>query len=107
MSKLAVMTQTVKRLALRTWRETNEDNIFGAAAELGYYFLLALFPMLIFMTSLVGFIPDLQNIIIADMTRIVPRDAIPVFSETLSDVTRHSGGGLLSLGLLGALWAAS
>src|SRR5262249_23039527 len=52
--------QVVKRVTRRVWREMSEDNILGAAAELGYYFLLALFPMLIFLTSLIGFIPDLQ-----------------------------------------------
>src|SRR5689334_1091921 len=38
---------TIKELARRMWRESNEDNVWGGAAQLGYYFLLALFPMLI------------------------------------------------------------
>jgi uncharacterized BrkB/YihY/UPF0761 family membrane protein len=49
---------TFKELAVRTWREANEDNILGRAAELAYYFLLALFPMLTFLTSFIGFLPD-------------------------------------------------
>jgi uncharacterized BrkB/YihY/UPF0761 family membrane protein len=36
---------TLKELAMNTWRETNEDKVFSRAAELAYYFLLALFPM--------------------------------------------------------------
>jgi membrane protein len=107
MRKLDFSLQVIKRVARRVWRESNEDNIFGAAAELGYYFLLALFPMLIFLTSLIGFIPDLQQSIFHEIRRIAPPDAMRVVSETIQDVTANRGGGLLSFGVLGTLWAAS
>ena len=96
-----------KELAVRTWREANEDNILGRAAELAYYFLLALFPMLIFLTSLVGFLPGLREAIFTALGKFVPGEAMRLVSETISDVTRHRSGGLISFGVLGALWAAS
>jgi membrane protein len=98
---------TFKELAARTWRETNEDNVLGRAAELAYYFLLALFPMLIFLTSLVGFLPGLQEAIFTWLAKFVPGEAMRLVSETISDVTRRRSGGLISFGVLGALWAAS
>jgi membrane protein len=98
---------TFKELAARTWRETNEDNILGRAAELAYYFLLALFPMLIFLTSLVGFLPGLREAIFTGLAKFVPGVAMRLVSETISDVTRRRSGGLISFGILGALWAAS
>ena len=98
---------TFKELAVRTWREGNEDNILGRAAELAYYFLLALFPMLIFLTSLVGFLPGLREAIFTALGKFVPGEAMRLVSETISDVTRHRSGGLISFGVLGALWAAS
>jgi membrane protein len=98
---------TFKELAVRTWREMNEDGILGHSAELAYYFLLALFPMLIFLTSLVGFLPGLQEAIFTALAKFVPGEAMRLVSETLSDVTRHRSGGLISFGILGALWAAS
>jgi membrane protein len=98
---------TFKELAVRTWRETNEDNILGRAAELAYYFLLALFPMLIFLTSLVGFLPGLREAIFTALSKFVPGEAMRLVSETISDVTRNRSGGLISFGVLGALWAAS
>jgi membrane protein len=107
MRKLDFSLQVVKRVARRVWRESNEDNIFGAAAELGYYFLLALFPMLIFLTSLIGFLPDVQASIFHEIRRIAPPDAMRVVSETIEDVRTNRGGGLLSFGILGTLWAAS
>lgn len=98
---------TLKDLAVRTWRETNEDKILGHAAELAYYFLLALFPMLIFLTSLIGFLPGLREAIFTALAKFVPGDAMRLVSQTISDVTRHRSGGLVSFGVLGALWAAS
>jgi membrane protein len=35
-------------LGKRVWAEINEDDVWGRAAQLAYYFLLALFPLLIF-----------------------------------------------------------
>ncbi len=98
---------TLKELALRSWRESNEDNIFGRAAELAYYFLLALFPMLIFLTAMVGFMPGLRENIMETLSTIVPGDAMKLVSETIEDVTKNSNAGLLSFGILGTLWAAS
>jgi membrane protein len=72
---------TFKELAARTWRETNEDNILGRAAELAYYFLLALFPMLIFLTSLVGFLPGLREAIFTGLAKFVPGDAMRLVSK--------------------------
>src|SRR5262249_56621622 len=98
---------TFKGLAVRVWRETNEDGILGHAAELAYYFLLALFPMLIFLTSLVGFLPGLRAAIFTALAKFVPGDAMRLVSATLSDVTRNRSGGLISFGLLGAHSEAS
>ncbi|HYP26995.1 MAG TPA: YihY/virulence factor BrkB family protein [Blastocatellia bacterium] len=98
---------SIKELAARTWREANEDNIFGRAAELAYYFLLALFPMLIFLTSLVGFLPGAQEGILDAVAKAAPSDAMTLVRETLNDVVSNRSGGLISFGILGTIWAAS
>ena len=97
----------IKELAARTWDETLEDNLLGRAAELAYYFLLALFPMLIFLTSLVGFIEGAQANIFSAMARVVPGEAMRLVDETIRDVVSKRSGGLLSFGVLAALWAGS
>ena len=48
-------------LARRTWREVIEDDILGLAAQLWYYFFLALFPALLFLLAVASFFP-LSNI---------------------------------------------
>lgn len=98
---------SLKEIALKTWNETLEDNVLGRAAELAYYFLLALFPMLLFLTSLVGFLSGVREAIFAALANFVPGEAMKLVSETIDDVTRHRSGGLISFGVLGAIWAAS
>src|SRR5436309_4158203 len=98
---------SVKELGLRTWRESNEDNVWGGAAELGYYFLLALFPMLIFLMSLLGFLPGAQESIIRMLAKVVPGQAMTLVYQFIQDVVEHRSGGLLSFGVLATLWAAS
>ena len=44
-------------LARRTWREVVEDDVLGLAAQLSYYFFLALFPALLFLLAVASFFP--------------------------------------------------
>ena len=46
---------TPATLVKRTYAEINKDDVFGHSAELSYYFLLALFPALLFMITILGF----------------------------------------------------
>lgn len=98
-------------LAKRVWKEANDDRLFGRAAELSYYFLLALFPLLIFMTSAIGIVlgSDLgtQQQLFSYLSRIMPPSAFQLVNATMIEVSQSSGGGKLSFGLLAALYAAS
>jgi membrane protein len=98
---------TFKQLLKKTWSDSLKDDVFGTAAELSYYFLLALFPLLIFLTSMIGFLPGTHNGLVSDLERVVPPDAMKLVSETLEDIVSHRSGGLLSFGLILSLWSAS
>lgn len=97
----------LKEIAKEAWRESREDDVFGIAAQLAYYFLLALFPLLIFLTSAVGFLPGVQDSILNALARVVPTESLELVRDTLTDVVSHRSGGLLSIGLFAALWSAS
>ncbi len=49
---------TLAELAKRVWSEMNEDDVWGRAAQLSYYFLLALFPLLLFLIALLGYLAE-------------------------------------------------
>src|SRR5437870_12363365 len=90
---------TLKALARKVWRAANEDDFFGSAAKLPYYFLLALFPMLIFLTSLVGFLPGVQEKILLTLAEVAPSQAMVLVMRTLNDVVSKRSRGLLSFGV--------
>jgi len=98
-------------LSKRVWKKAGNDHVFGRAAELSYYFLLALFPLLIFMTSAIGIVlgSDLgtRQQLFNYLASIMPPSAFQLVNATMLEVSQASGGGKLSFGLLAALWAAS
>ena len=79
------------------------------AAALSYYFVLSLFPALIFLSAVVASlpVPDLFNQALDLMGRFVPPDSMGIVRKVISDVVTPNRGTFLSLGLLGTLWAAS
>ena len=100
-----------RELGKRVWSEIQEDNVFGRAAELSYYFLLALFPFLIFLTSIIGLVlgsgTGTRHALFDYLARIMPPSAFQLLDNTMREVSAASGGGKLSFGFLAALWAAS
>jgi len=79
------------------------------AAALSYYFVLSLFPALIFLSAVVAYlpVPDLFNQALALMSRFLPADSMGLVRRVLADVITPNRGTFLSFGILGALWAAS
>ncbi|HEY0764661.1 MAG TPA: YihY/virulence factor BrkB family protein [Pyrinomonadaceae bacterium] len=100
-----------RELGKRVWAEVQGDNVFGRAAELSYYFLLALFPFLIFLTSIIGFVlgsgTGTRHALFEYLARIMPPSAFQLIDNTMTEISTASGGGKLSFGILAALWAAS
>jgi len=78
-------------LAKRVWNEIQEDNVFGRAAELSYYFLLALFPLLIFLTSVIGLVvgsgTGTRHALFSYLGRIMPPTAFQLLDNTMREVT--------------------
>ena len=99
------------QLAKRVWKEIQEDEVFGRAAELSYYFLLALFPLLLFITSVIGLVlgsgTGTRHALFSYLSRVMPPSAFDLLNSTMLEVSAASGAGKLSFGILAALWAAS
>jgi len=97
--------------AKRLWTRINDDEIFGRAAQLSYYFLLALFPLLLFLVTLLGYFAqagsEFRNTLLTYLATVMPSGAVKLVRTTLDEISIARGGGKLSIGLLAALWAAS
>ncbi|HEX5875563.1 MAG TPA: YihY/virulence factor BrkB family protein [Pyrinomonadaceae bacterium] len=101
----------VKELGKRVWKEIQEDEVFGRAAELSYYFLLALFPFLILITSVIGLVlgsgTGTRHQLFNYLAQVMPPSAFQLINTTIQEVATASSGGKLSFGVLATLWAAS
>lgn len=93
-------------LGRRVWNEVEKDGILGRAAQLAYYFLLALFPLLLFLTALIGLFPinAPTSALLEYARQIIPAEALGLVEQYLDNVVQGSGTDILSLGILGALW---
>ena len=96
----------------RTVKEFSEDNLTDWAAALTYYGLLALFPALIALVSILGLFGDpvtTTKSITDIVTKLGPSSAANTFAGPIKSITsnRSAAGVLFFVGLGGALWSAS
>ena len=95
----------------RTFAAFNEDNLLSRAAELGYYFLFALFPTLLSASALFGLFArsasDVYLKLLNYLSLVVPKEALGIVLDTFNQTTAHSTGGKVTFGLVAALWSAS
>lgn len=90
--------------ALRLW----SDDAFGLAGNVAFRALLALFPFLIFTSSLTAFVGDrsMANDLISFLIAIVPSALIEPITAEVDKVMTVPRGGVLSIGILLTIWFA-
>lgn len=102
---------SVRELLSRVWKSANEDSIFNRSAELGYYFLFALFPALIFLSSMFGMVATAQERarleLMLYLQRVLPLSAYNTVHKAFLSVTNADNERTLIFGLLIALWSAT
>lgn len=93
----------------RTYTDVRRNHTLQMAAALSYYFVLSLFPALIFLSAVVAFlpVPDVFGQVLSIMGRFLPLDTMGLVRRILADVITPNRGTFLSFGILGTLWAAS
>jgi membrane protein len=98
-----------RELFRRTIVDSNEDGIAGLAAQLAFYFFLALFPALLFLVSLLAYLPVEPAIgdLLARLERLLPRDALEIVRRETTKLLQGDREGLLTFAVAGALWSSS
>jgi membrane protein len=95
----------------RVWTSSYEDGVYNRAAELAYFFFLSLFPGVIFMTTLLGFVfksnTQLTVLLLHYLSTTLPGSAFALIRQVIIEITRSSGSGKLTFGILAALWTAN
>jgi membrane protein len=94
----------------RTVTEFRDDNLTDWAAALTYYGVLAIFPALIVLVSILGLVGESATQPLVDnLTALAPSTARDLVQSSIENVTssQSSAGLALAIGIAGALWAAS
>ena len=106
-----VSKPTWKYTLKKTIREFSKDQCTDLAAALTYYTVLAIFPALLAMVSILGLVGQAEattNAMLDLLRQFAPEDAVKVIQGPIEQLTSSSGAGLaLIVGILGALWSAS
>ena len=89
------------------WHRIEEDDINGLSAQLAYFFLLSLFPLLIVIFTLLPYLPIPHQDMLGMISDFAPPDTMNLIEKNINDVMDHRNGGLLSFGIIGTIWSAS
>jgi membrane protein len=101
---------TAREVGRRTLSEIGADDVFGRAAQLAYYFFLALFPFLICVVaslSVFGNADRGRALLFGMLARLLPPMAFDLISKTFSEILQSTGPLKMSFGILFTLWSAS
>ena len=81
-----------KTFAKHLWTKVNTDDVLNRAAILSFYFLLALFPLLLFLTALLGYFADpgtqLRRNLLTYLSAIVPVSAFDLINTTVDEISQ-------------------
>ena len=95
-------------LLVKTGKEVIDDDCLGMAAQLSYYFALALFPALLFVVALASYLPyDVITDVVNSMASFAPPDVLSIVRGQLESIASGEPTGILTIGILGALWSSS
>ncbi|WP_409304343.1 YihY/virulence factor BrkB family protein [Peribacillus sp. SCS-155] len=95
------------RFGKQLGNEIKEDRATGLAAEQSYYYMLAIFPLLILLLSIVPYFNIDPQKALNFMSSIMPSDTSDIFKENVVKIVSERNGGLLTFGILGTIWSAS
>lgn len=100
-----------KVVARNTWNAVFDDNLLGRSAELGFYFLFALFPTLFTACSILGLAARsafrIYEHLLQYLSIVAPPSALGMVQQAFQQTTAAATSGKLTFGLVAALWSAS
>jgi membrane protein len=99
----------IKRGFALAYQDILRHHTLQVAAALSYFFILSVFPGLIFLSAVLGLLPlgDLFSHVLGFMGRLLPPDTMRTVLSVLHDVLSSHRGTWLSFGMLGIIWTAS
>lgn len=94
-------------LIKKLWHRIKEDDLPDLSAQMAYYFLLSMFPLLIVLFTLLPYLPVPHQDLLEVIRGYAPVEAMDLIEKNLKEIMHNRNGGLLSIGIIGTIWAAS
>ena len=82
-------------------------DVTGLGSQLAFFFLLSLFPLLIFIMTLLPYLNFNQAEVFLLIRDYAPESVTMLIEDTLNEILKNRNGGLLSIGALATVWSAS
>jgi membrane protein len=106
---MSLRSTTWLAIARRTIRAIQDDNCLGLSAQVAFFFVLALFPTLLFFVALLAFVPVRETAMemLSAASTLIPWEVVSFLREQFDQISRDDNPGLLTVSVVGALVSSS
>ena len=101
------MKEKVRHYGKSLLGELKEDRATGLAAQQAYYYMLALFPLMILLISIVPYLNIDPQRAINVVNQLLPSESAQLLEDNVLNLVSERNGGLLTFGIIGTIWSAS
>ncbi|MBC1483348.1 YihY/virulence factor BrkB family protein [Listeria sp. FSL L7-1485] len=101
--KQSSIFQVGKTISVRVGR----NDVSGNAAQLAYYMLFSIFPMMLIAATLLAYMHIDKDSVFNMLKEFAPEQILDFLEENLNNLLTQKNGGLLSIGIIATLWSAS
>ncbi|MGO1060871.1 YihY/virulence factor BrkB family protein [Planococcus sp. FY231025] len=82
-------------------------DVTGLGAQLAFFFLLSIFPLLLFLITLLPYLNLSKDQVYDFLVQVMPGEIYLLIEETLNEILTTQNTGLLSFGIIATIWSAS
>ncbi|WP_026314561.1 YihY/virulence factor BrkB family protein [Heyndrickxia acidiproducens] len=107
MDKITLQAEQNRPTPKALLENSRRNDITGMAAQLAYFFLLSLFPLLLFLFTLLPYLPIQTDDVLNMVQHFAPKETFDIIESTIKEMLTNRSGGLLSIGMIVTLWSAS
>jgi membrane protein len=101
------MKDKLLRYGKKIFREFQNDQATGLAAQQAYYYMLAIFPMLILLVAIVPYLNIQPETALQFVDNALPPETAELLRDNVLRIISDRNGGLLTFGIIGTIWSAS
>ena len=101
------MLLSIIRLFRAFSKKLKDDYISAFSAQAAFFLIISFFPFVMFLLTLINYLPISLPNIFATLERIFPKNIAPYLSSLLTELLEKSNGAVLSITAVAALWTAS